>query len=451
MIEDRMRVLREGRQRRGPVIYWMSRDQRANDNWALLYAQASAIDRRSSLYVCFCVVPSFLDATRGHYAFMLEGLKHVESDLRNKRIPFLVLTGDPIEEVPGFARRIEASLLVGDFDPLREKRLWKNRVAERIDIPFLEVDARNIVPCWIASQKQEYAARTIRPKIRRLLGSFLDEIPQAVVHPVSSGISLSPTDWDAVACTLPVVAAPFSGRAAVSGAAPGAPQATLVLRRFLQGGLERYHLDRNDPLKNGQSGLSPYLHFGQISAQRIALEVNRWEGPQEAREAFLEELIVRRELSDNYCLYNSHYDRFEGLPAWARKTLDDHRADPREYRYTVGQLETADTHDGLWNAAQRDMMKTGRMHGYLRMYWAKKILEWAAGPEEALASAIELNDRYEMDGRETNGYAGIAWSIGGLHDRPWFERPVYGKIRYMSYSGCRRKFDVPAYVSKVAQ
>jgi len=172
-------------------------------------------------------------------------------------------------------------------------------------------------------------------------------------------------------------------------------------------------------------------------------------GSNEHNEAFLEELIVRRELSDNYCFYNTHYDMFEGFPPWAQKTLNDHRKDHRPYRYSLSELEEAKTHDDLWNAAQMEMVKRGKMHGYLRMYWAKKILEWTASPEEALHVAIYLNDRYELDGRDTNGYTGIAWSIGGVHDRAWNEREVFGKIRYMSYNGCKSKFNVKSYVERI--
>ena len=206
--------------------------------------------------------------------------------------------------------------------------------------------------------------------------------------------------------------------------------------------------DRNDPLKNGQSNLSPYLHFGQIAAQRVALEVMGSSGPTDARKAFLEELIVRRELSDNFCFYNPRYDRVDGFPAWAQATLERHRRDPRDYGYTPEQFEQAQTHDDLWNAAQREMVRTGKMHGYLRMYWAKKILEWTPSPEEALKIAITLNDRYELDGRDPNGYTGIAWSLGGVHDRPWGERKVFGLIRYMSANGCKSKFDVKGYIQK---
>jgi deoxyribodipyrimidine photo-lyase len=198
------------------------------------------------------------------------------------------------------------------------------------------------------------------------------------------------------------------------------------------------------------SHLSPYLHFGQLSAQRVALEAQGYDADIPAQEAFLEQLVVRRELSDNFCFYEPAYDRFEGLPAWARETLDRHRTDPRPYLYGLEEFEEARTHDPLWNAAQSQMVKTGYMHGYMRMYWAKKILEWTESPEEALRVAIYLNDRYELDGRDPNGYTGIAWCIGGLHDRAWGERPVFGKVRYMSAGGARRKFDAAAYIDMVA-
>ena len=162
-------------------------------------------------------------------------------------------------------------------------------------------------------------------------------------------------------------------------------------------------------------------------------------------------MIIRRELSDNFCEYEKNYDYFEGFHHWAQKSLNEHRNDEREYIYTDEQFEEADTHDPLWNAAQNQMKTTGKMHGYMRMYWAKKILEWSPSPEIALQVAINLNDKYELDGRDPNGYTGIAWSIGGIHDRAWFERPVYGKIRYMNYNGCKSKFNVFKYIEMHAK
>ena len=168
------------------------------------------------------------------------------------------------------------------------------------------------------------------------------------------------------------------------------------------------------------------------------------------KDVFLEELIVRRELSDNFCEYEPSYDYFEGFHPWAKKTLNQHREDKRDYLYTRGKFEYAETHDPLWNAAQNQMRLAGKMHGYMRMYWAKKILEWSPSPEIALQVAIDLNDKYELDGRDPNGYAGIAWSIGGVHDRAWFDRPVYGKIRYMNFNGCKSKFNVQKYIELYA-
>ncbi|MFW5721799.1 MAG: deoxyribodipyrimidine photolyase, partial [Desulfohalobiaceae bacterium] len=190
------------------------------------------------------------------------------------------------------------------------------------------------------------------------------------------------------------------------------------------------------------------LHFGQIAAQRVAQEVLSFKTRTAYKEAFLEELIVRRELSDNFCFYNPAHDSVDGFPEWAGKTLDAHRKDPREHVYSLEEFEQARTHDPLWNAAQMEMVTRGKMHGYMRMYWAKKILEWTASPEEAMDVAITLNDRWELDGRDSNGYTGIAWSIGGVHDRAWPERPVFGKIRFMNDRGCRRKFDVDAYIRR---
>jgi deoxyribodipyrimidine photo-lyase len=229
---------------------------------------------------------------------------------------------------------------------------------------------------------------------------------------------------------------------------PGEKEGKMTLKNFIKTRLSDYDKDRNDPNRDAQSDLSPYLHFGQISAQRVALEVLKDSKEDQNRDAFLEELIVRRELADNYCFYNPDYDKFQGFPDWAKKTLHEHRKDKREYNYPNEQFEEGKTQDALWNAAQIQMVKTGKMHGYMRMYWAKKILEWTESPEQAQKIAIDLNDKYELDGRDPNGYTGIAWSIGGVHDRAWFKRPIFGKIRFMSAKGASSKFDVKAYILK---
>jgi deoxyribodipyrimidine photo-lyase len=441
----RIRVLKEGDQSTGPVVYWMSRDQRVADNWALLFAQELALERKAPLAVAFCLVPGFLGATIRHYGFMLKGLREVETRLGELGIPFFLVSGEPGRELPRFVREHKVSSLVTDFDPLRVKGEWKGRVAERVDLPIYEVDGRNIVPCWIASSKQEFAAYTLRPKIRRALPDFLTEFPTLRRHPIPFKGPVPPTDWARIEGSLQV----DSAVPEVAWLKPGERAARGVLRQFLHARLSCYPERRNDPTRDGVSHLSPYLHFGQISAQRVALEVRTQERVNaEARDAFLEELIVRRELSDNFCFYNPDYDCFPGFPGWAQKTLDEHRRDRREYVYSVKEFEEGRTHDDLWNAAQLEMVRTGKMHGYMRMYWAKKILEWTKSPEEALRIAIYLNDRYELDGRDANGYVGIAWAIGGVHDRAWGERPIFGKIRFMSAGGCRSKFNVKAYVER---
>ena len=445
MNSDRVRVLKEGRDKEGPVVYWMSRDQRARENWALSFAQDLAVKRRSPLAVVFSLAEEFLGAAIRQYDFMLRGLQEVETALEEKGIPFIFLRGNPREAVCRFAEEEAVSALVTDFSPLAVKREWTGDVVDRLDASIFEVDAHNIVPCWRASPKQEYAARTFRPKLKRLLSQFCGEIPEIRVHPhpweIGGGV-----DWDRLLQDLDL----DRSVPEVEWITPGERAAGKALEKFIREKLSLYDRDRNDPTLDGQSNLSPYLHFGQISAARVALEVYQAGADPRSRGAFLEELVVRRELSENFCHYNSRYDSFDAFPDWAKKTLNDHRADPREYLYRREDLERAATHDDLWNAAQKEMVLRGKMHGYMRMYWAKKILEWTESPEEALSIAIYLNDRYELDGRNPNGYTGIAWSIGAVHDRAWGEREIFGKVRYMSYRGARSKFDVDSYVERAA-
>jgi len=426
----------------GPVVYWLSRDQRLRDNWALLYAQQAALELKKPLVIIFCLVPEFLGAGNRQYSFMLAGLKELSLAARRYNIDFYLLQGEPGREITAFLERIGASLLVGDFDPLRIRRRWKKEVQSRIKLPFYEVDAHNIVPCRAASDKQEFAAYTFRPKINRLLPGFLTDFPRLKKHPFKSRLRCPPIEWKS--------AAGFCGASAFALSAgdspePGEKAAVAALKRFITGGLSLYADKRRDLSYGGQSHLSCYLHFGQLSAQRVALSVLGSSAGRAAKDAFLEELIVRKELADNYCFYNAAYDKFSGLPAWARESLTRHSADHREYSYSFGSLENALTHDQYWNAAQRRLTRSGTMHGYMRMYWGKKILEWNAAPGRAFEYAVKLNDKYELDGRDPNGYAGVAWCFG-LHDRPWPERRIFGKVRYMNAAGLERKFDMKEYL-----
>jgi deoxyribodipyrimidine photo-lyase len=376
---------------------------------------------------------------------MLRGLKEVEQSLERYKIPFFLLSGLPSHEVSSFVKKNGVGTLVTDFSPLRIHLKWKTDVAKHLQIPFHEVDAHNIVPCRVVSDKREYAAATIRPKIHRSLDTFLDQFPAVSTNRFRWKGNVKPTDWKRIRKGLKI----DTTVKPVDWLIPGEEAAHRVLAKFIKEKLERYGVNRNNPSDPVQSDLSPYLHFGQIAAQRVSLEVIRHTPPGKAQNAFLEELVVRRELSDNFCLHTADYDSVAAFPSWAMKTLNDHKTDKRTYTYSRVQLERASTRDPLWNAAQWEMVRTGKMHGYMRMYWAKKILEWTSTPERAMHIAIYLNDKYELDGRDPNGYAGIAWSIGGVHDRAWGERSIFGKVRYMSYEGCKRKFDIDQYMTTV--
>ncbi|PAV13558.1 deoxyribodipyrimidine photolyase [Methanosarcina spelaei] len=458
MNPKRIRTILSGKPGKGPVAYWMSRDQRVEDNWALLFARKIALEADVPVFVVFCLVDKFLGAIRRQYEFMLKGLQEVEATLARKKIPFFFLRGDPEEEIPDFIKRYEIGILVTDFSPLRIKRVWTEKIASGINVPFFEVDAHNVVPCWEASNKQEYAAHTFRPKFLKLLPEFLTEYPELEANsefPEIAANSEKSEMFSEFQKNKPGSLFPGEFLEEKAGFLPdlvpfeaGETAARKVMNEFLTNKLDSYSTLRNDPTKDALSNLSPYLHFGQISAQRVALKVEKTKADMESKRVFLDELLVRKELADNFCYYNPSYDSFDGFPEWAKKTLNSHRHDQRSHIFTLEELETGRTYDPLWNASQIELLKSGKMHSYMRMYWAKKILEWSESPEKALETAIYLNDKYELDGRDPNGYAGIAWSIGGVHDRAWQEREIFGKIRYMSYEGSKRKFDIKSYIEK---
>jgi deoxyribodipyrimidine photo-lyase len=418
------------------VVYWMSRDQRVEDNWALIFADGLSKDNNCTLKILFTLTDNFLLAQEKQFIFMLEGLKKLEKKLTCLNIEFIILKGkEPYKEMIDYLNKNKVSAIITDFDPLKIKVKWREEVLKKIKIPFYMVDTHNIVPVWVASLKQEFAAYTIRPKINHLLGTYLTEFPK--IKKKEKEIE-NKNNWKKL--ILKKQEYSFSS---------GDASAKEVLKVFIKERLEGYKNLRNDPSKEYQSDLSPYLHFGQISSQRIALEVIKSKKNEELKKSFLEELIVRKELADNYCYYNKNYDNFNGFPDWAKKTLNEHREDKREYLYTLKELEMSKTHDPLWNGAQKEMVKTGKMHGYLRMYWAKKILEWSKTPEDAQKHAIYLNDKHSLDGRDANGYTGIAWSIGGVHDRAWNEREIFGKIRFMSFNSTSKKFNLKEYIEKL--
>jgi len=387
----------------------------------------------------------FNEGSRRHNEWMIASLQEVEQNVRNRDIPFYVVCGEWELVIPEFCKTHRVGRVVFDFNPLQPVRDWRTAVAERLPIRAEEVDARNIIPCWVASPKAEFAAHTFRPKVHKVLEEFLQEYP-TLQKPVTAYTGPKPDhNWATIASFRNVsVEAPLP-----DWISPGEAAAHRVLEQFLSDRINDYAAKRNDPNESVLSNLSPYLRWGNISAQRVALLVEAKRGTRrEDKDAFLEELIVRRELTDNYVYYTEGYDTLNGAHEWAQKTLAEHREDEREYVYTFKEFEAAETHDPLWNAMQLQMVREGKMHGWCRMYWAKKILEWTNTPEYAIEVALTLNDRYELDGRDSNGVVGVMWSIAGVHDRAWTERPVFGKIRYMNFNGAKRKFDVEAFVER---
>lgn len=443
--EHRLRVLNAAEPGTGAVMYVMAREQRVHHNWPLLYAKEQADARAVPLVVLFAVGPMFNNGTARHNEWMIGSLKEVEAGLKEKDIPFYVQTGDWVDTVTNFALQYDIGEVVFDQNPLEPVRSWRADAAEKLPVRVTEVDGRNSIPVWEASDKKEFAAHTFRPKVHKKLRAFLTDFPNLMSHTHEWQHDVPIIDWEAIRQYRT-----FAVESEVPTTfTPGEAAGYRRVRYFIDNVLDGYAEKRNDPNEDALSNLSPYLRWGNVSAQYVAKAVQTaTEIPKEDREAFLEELIVRRELTDNYVYYTKDYDTLAGAHEWAQKTLNEHRDDEREYVYTTEEFEQAATHDELWNAMQRQMVIEGKMHGWCRMYWAKKILEWAKSPEEAIEIALTLNDRYELDGRDSNGVVGVMWSIAGVHDRAWTERPVYGKIRYMNFTGAKRKFDVEKYIER---
>jgi deoxyribodipyrimidine photo-lyase len=442
--QQRIKPLNARARARGAyVLYWMQSSVRAEYNHALEYAIREANGLGQPVVVYFGLTAEFPEANARHYHFLLEGLREVEAALRERGVKLVIRKESPEAGVLTLAR--DASLVVMDRGYLPIQREWRRRVADGLDCPLVRVESDVVVPVEEASPKEEYSAATIRPKIQRRLDDYLQPLEETAVRVDSLGLpfeTLDVADVPKLVSTLPVDQIVSK----VAGLAGGTEEAKRLLQEFIEHKLDDYDELRNDPTQDCLSQMSPYLHFGQISPLYVALQVAGTDSP--GRDAYLEELIVRRELSMNFVHYNAHHQGIEGLPDWCRRTLAEHERDPREYLYTVEEFEAAATHDPYWNAAQREMVVTGKMHGYMRMYWGKKMLEWTESPEKALRVALYLNNKYELDGRDPNGFAGVAWCLG-KHDRPWGERPVFGKVRYMNANGLRRKFDADGYVRKV--
>ncbi|MGF1632997.1 MAG: deoxyribodipyrimidine photo-lyase [Phycisphaerae bacterium] len=429
------------------VLYWMQASQRTRYNHALEYAVGQANDLGQSLLVCFGLMDDYPEANLRHYHFMVQGLADVETSLKRRDIKLVVKHGHPAEVALHYGKR--ASVIVVDQSYTRWPRRWYEKVADEAKVRLVQVESEIVVPVESASVKQEHAARTIRPRIQRQWDKFIAPVEHGKVN--KSSLPLHETgDVDlsdaARACAklkldTSVPASPmFNG---------GETEAQKLFDAFLEARLNGYATERNEVSENKHSFMSMYLHFGHISPVELAVRVRETkQGKPDDRDNYLEELIIRRELSKNFTWYCPHYDSYENIPGWAKKTLAEHRNDERPHTYTREQLVNAETHDDYWNAACRQQVVTGFMHNYMRMYWGKKVLEWHDDPAEAYATLLWLNNRFFIDGRDPNSYGNVAW-VFGQHDRAWTERSIFGKVRYMNSAGLERKFKIGKYVQQV--
>ena len=443
--EARLKRLNDQDIRNGEfVLYWMQATQRVEYNHALEYSIFRANRLNRPLIVYFGLTESYPEANERHYWFMLEGLKEVQLALEENGIKMVINRISP--EIGAIELAKSASMVVVDQGYTKTERSWIRYVAQKIKCPLIQVESNVIVPVAVSSPKEEYSAATFRSKINKIINRFLVPIDHNV--PKNDSLKLSFYSFDILNIGKAISQLKIERTVKKSEVFfGGTSEAKKLLQAFIKHKLDRYGKDKNDPTKQCVSNMSPYLHYGQISPLKIALMVLVTDSPGVG--SYLEELIIRRELAINFVFYNPHYDSFNGLHEWQKKTLSEHRNDPREYIYGNSELENAETHDPYWNAAQKEMINTGKMHGYMRMYWGKKIIEWTKTPEQAYKAALYFNNKYELDGRSPNGFAGIAWCFG-KHDRPWKERAIFGKIRYMNAKGLKRKFDADAYVKMVS-
>ena len=468
------------------VVYWMQRDVRVVDNWALILAchlaqkvwnlpihvvyalrkpvppiAAAAADNRNNssedpLPPTLMEMP--MPARYGQ--FMLGGLEQVHKELAEKKIPFHVhaaATSDNNsnnEDVTAvgtsvanfLTQKLQAAAVVCDWAPLRHYREWMEVqaacVLDEHHVPLYQVDAHNIVPVWTASSKRQVGARTLRPRIHKVLPHYLQDYPNHLVQQTTdiddqTTLSLPKFDRKSYETYMQM----DESVPPIESIQPGTAAAQAQFDLFVKNGLAKFDQLRNDPnYANICSNLSPWINHGHISFATLTQQVKKLNKYANGTAAYIEEGIIRRELSDNFVFYEpNHYDKLTGAADWAQDTLRVHASDPREYVYTTQELELGRTHDDLWNAAQLQVVQEGGMHGFLRMYWAKKILEWTPSPEMALRTAQYFNDKYALDGMDPNGFVGVGWSIMGIHDMGWREREIFGKIRYMNYNGCKRK------------
>jgi deoxyribodipyrimidine photo-lyase len=447
IFEDRLKPL--NKKAIGPgqfVLYWMQQSQRAEFNHALEYAVRQANEHVLPLLVVFGLTRNYPEAKLRHYLFMVEGLAETQKTLEKRGIKMIVREGHPPDVA--LEQSQSAALVICDRGYLRHQKMWRDEFAVKAPCLVIQVESDVVVPVGRVSRKAEYAARTIRPRIKKNLDKYLKPVAEISLKADSLDIQIDEIDLgypEIIIQNLGIDQEVLPVTPLFQG---GTRQAKIRFEKFLNENLNRYDQNGNQPQTEDISYMSPYLHFGQISPVYLSLKVIDSGAEENAKDAFIEQLVVRRELAVNFVEYTSNYDQFEVIPEWAKKTLNEHRNDTRTFNYTDHKMENAQTHDEYWNAAMEEMKYTGFMHNYMRMYWGKKILEWSRLPEQAFRLALYLNNKYFLDGRDPNSYAGVAW-LFGIHDRPFKERKIFGKIRYMAASGLERKCDIKSYVKKV--
>ncbi|MCW5982040.1 MAG: deoxyribodipyrimidine photo-lyase [Bryobacteraceae bacterium] len=453
-MRDRVRKLndRDERSAAAYVLYWAQMNRRVDSNHALLFAAALANRRELPLLYYEGLTCSYPHASDRLHTFILEGVPETERRLRELDIGYVFYLRKTRDDPNDILYRLaaQAAAVVTDDYPTFIAQRHNANVPGRLDIAYYAVDASCIVP-MNRYDKREYAAYSIRPKIRRMLPEFLRPAePVCVARPFREPLPPFHTTVTMNSIRQLVASCDIDHGVAPSVAFRGGRRDALDrLERFLSENLRRYERCRNEPSARATSDLSPYLHFGHISSLEAALAAKAYAGAHGfPADGFLEELIVRRELAFNFARFTGNFASLSALPDWPKETLRKHAADKRSPVYRREDFEGARTHDALWNAAQKEMLLAGKIHGYCRMYWGKKIIEWSRTCQDALETMIYIHDRYALDGRDPNTYANILWCFG-LHDRPWRERPVFGMVRYMSLEGMKRKTDVDAYIRQI--
>ncbi len=427
-------------------------NRRVESNQALAYAVQLANEHGLPVLFYEGLTCSYPYASDRLHTFILEGAPDTAAALTKLGIGYVFFLrrkrSDPDDALYQLAAH--AGAVVTDDYPTFIARRHNGRVPEHLDIPYFVVDASCVVP-MNRMEKREYAAYTIRPKIKKLLPSYLSPLPPLKVGTAYTGeipafhSAVKPNHIPELVagCDIDHSVKPSHTHRGGSG------EAQRRLEHFLKSNLRRYARERNEPSAHATSGMSPYLHFGHISSLDISLQTRAYAAEHDLiADEFLEELIVRRELAFNHARFSDDPESLDTLPDWALRTMQKHAEDARSPQYDRDQLEACQTYDPLWNATQRELLIRGTMHGYYRMYWGKKIVEWSPTYQDALDAMIYFHDRYSLDGRDPNTYTNILWCLG-LHDRPWGERPIFGMLRYMSYEGMKRKTNVEAYIREI--